>query len=220
LDNPQLTPSAEVTLARLHVIAEGDRVRTARITIANWDEYETAGLLLRDVKKNKEEGLSEFNAIYEPLWQAVKALRQRRAEVIGPWEAAEERLREAMTDFHVRYQKEQEEKSLAAAEEAMAGIDELTDPTEILDRAATAKAELQKIQTLEPEPEGISYREHWVAKVENIRVLAAAVGDGSEDEDLIQPNMKRLQELARSLRGKFQVPGCSAENRPVIQVRS
>jgi hypothetical protein len=200
-------------------MAEGDRARAVANVITTDDEYEQAGIVLRDVRKNKQAGLEEFDAIYEPLWEAVKALRKRKAEVIGPWEEAEQSLRDAMTEFHAARTARVETERLDAAEAAMAGIDEVTDPDEILERAATAKAELQKIQTPEKQPDGISYRDHWVAEVVNVRALALAVGAGEEDEDLINPNMKRLHELARALRTKFTIPGVIAKNRPVLQVR-
>ena len=214
-----LAESTDIALARLSVMAASDRARAAKLVIATEDEYQQATAILKDVRRNKEEGLLEFSAIYDPLWQAVKALRKRREEVVGPWEEAEKTLRGAMVDFHTHRKREQENARLAAAEAAMEGIDEVEDPVEILERAASAKAELQKIQTPEKEPDGISYRDHWTATVVDIRALAAAVADGSQDEDLIKPNTKRLHELARGLRTRFQVPGCTADNNPVLQVR-
>lgn len=214
-----LSESTDIALSRLSVMSASDRARASKLVIATEPEYEQASVVLRDIRRNKETGLAEFEAIYNPLWQAVKALRKRKEEVVGPWEEAERTLREAMTEFHTRRTTEQEQARLAAAEAAMEGIEDIEDPAEILERAATAKLELQKSSEPQAQPDGISYRDHWVAVVDDVRALAAAVADGSEDEDLINPNMKRLHELARGLRKRFQVPGCRAENKPVLQVR-
>jgi hypothetical protein len=149
-------------------------------------------------------------------------MRARRAEVIDPWERAEENLKRCMTVYHEKRTRELEGRRLAAAEELMADIDEVEDPDEVVERAAAAKMELQKIPESGLEADGISYRDNWKARVVDPRALARAVGNNELPEDYVTPNMTVLNKLAAGLKEHFagKVPGCIAENKRVLQVRT
>jgi hypothetical protein len=211
----------DAMLAKLTVLAEADAHRAGELVIYNDEDYSRAAVLLREIKRNHQEGLAEYEAIYNPLWQAVEAMRARRAEVIDPWERAEQSLKRVMATYHEKRVRELEERRIAAAEVLMADIDQVEDPKEVVERAAAAKVELQKIPDEGPEADGISYRDNWKARVVDPRALALAVGNNELPEDYVTPNMTLLNKLAASLKEHFagKVAGCIAENNRVLQVR-
>jgi rRNA processing protein Gar1 len=58
---------------------------------------------------------------------------------------------------------------------------------------------------------GMSYLDTWRAEVVSIRDLCRAIADGKAPEDLVEPNMGRLNAIARALKGTMSVPGVQAK---------
>lgn len=179
--------------------------------------YEFAGTILRDIKAEIKRSKDEYEHLYRPLKTAMDRLRARWKEVTQPFDEAERLLRSAMTRYTQEKEKAAREEALRLAAEARKELEaEKADEQKVV--ALVERA--QEIQTEAPDLEGISYREHWKAEVIDIRLLCGAVAAGKAEPDLVAPNMKRLNEIARAMKTAFDVPGCEAIKDKVIQVRS
>lgn len=178
--------------------------------------YEFAGTVLRDIKVEVKRAKDEYEYLYRPLKTAMDRLRDKWKEVTAPFDQAEAMLRGAMTEYGREKESRARAEALRLAAEARRELEqEKADARKV----ETLVQKAQEIQTQAPDVEGISYREHWKAEVTDIRELCRAVADGTVDADLVLPNMKRLGEIARAMKGSFAVPGCTAVKDKVIQVR-
>jgi hypothetical protein len=93
------------------------------------------------------------------------------------------------------------------------------------DRAEEIRAAVPVISTpiVVPQPTkvaGIAVRETWSAEVTDIKALCRAVADGAAPANLVEPNMKVLNTLARSLKAEMRFPGVRAVSEKGLSARA
>ena len=179
-------------------------------------DYELAGSIVRRAQQEKKAAEAEYQHLYRPIKTAMDRLRARWKEVSAPWDEAQTILRAAMTTYAT-------EKEQASREEALklaaAARKEMEKPEASVEKVESLVAKAQAIDESAPQVEGVSYRENWTAEVDDLIALCAAVAAGDVPADLVQPNMKRLREMAKAMKDTFKVPGCRAVVKKVMQVR-
>jgi len=184
--------------------------------ITSDDDYELAGNIVRRAQQEKKEAEAEYQHLYRPIKTAMDRLRTRWKEVSAPWDEAQTILRGAMTTYATA-------KEQAAREEALklaaAARKEMEKPTTNAKKVEALVAKAQEIDEGAPEVQGVSYRENWGVEVDDPIALCAAVAAGDVPADLVEPNMKRLREMAKAMKDTFKVPGCRAVVKKVMQVR-
>jgi hypothetical protein len=66
-------------------------------------------------------------------------------------------------------------------------------------------------------PEGISTSDKWSAEVTDFFALVRGVVNDEAPTDVLQPNQKRLDEMARALRDGLKIPGVKAVRETVVR---
>ncbi len=84
-------------------------------------------------------------------------------------------------------------------------------------RAAAVRAAPPPIVLSPPAPTmpkvaGVSFRDHWTAKVVDLRALVAAVAKGEQPLELLQADQTALDALARTFKQHLDVPGVEAKH--------
>jgi hypothetical protein len=180
------------------------------------DDYELAGEIVRRAKQEKAEAEKEYKELYQPAKLVVDRLRNRWREVSAPWDLADRILRQAMTLYTEQKEQAAREEALLLAAKAR---EELDKPDADAEKVEAMIEKAQRIDESPPPVSGVSYRESWTVEVDDITALCGAVAVGEAASDLVQPNMKRLREMAKAMKDTFNVPGCRAVAKKVMQVR-
>ncbi len=197
--------------------------------ITTRETYNAAGELGRSVKARQKEIADTKRGILAPINEAhnrVMALfkpietnlgnaeRLLKASMLD-WEHAERRRREEAEAEARRKHQEEQERLAAEAEAAAAAGNE---------QRATVLQEMAEDVPLETPPPveraaGTSVRQVWHGEVTDKRALLQAVLTGRASLDLIDVNMPRLNQLARELKGDFNLPGARAVAEEQMAVR-
>lgn len=161
-----------------------------------------------------------IKAAHEAHKQAVAALQR----VDDSFKQAELKYRTKMASFLAEEKRRADEERLRLeAEERKRHEEEQEKAIEQAEAAGATPAEVQAIiqqaeatpavQVFVPEPEkprGYAMPETWSAEVIDIKVLCRAIADGQASANLITPNLTALNQMARAMKGTFNVPGCKA----------
>lgn len=181
----------------------------------------------------RRKAIEEF---FEPLVKAAnaahKALTSKRAAVLAQLEAPERLLRNRLAS----YQQEQERQRLTLQGQALeAARQEAERQKYAAAEAAMDKGELERAERIldgpapmvapavveQPEAlNGVSFTENWTAEVDDLATLVAAVAAGRVQLPAVMADMKVLNQMARSLKSAFNVPGCHVVCQKVARVRT
>lgn len=163
--------------------------------IVDAESYKNAGDLLVKIRTIRKRWKEVINPIKSKAYEAWKQACSTENKVDEPFAKAEEMIIPAMLSF--QQQSEQERKQ----NEAKNGQDMVILPK--LDRI-----------------EGISTLETWSCEVESLMALIEAIAKGDHPTVCVEPNMKFLNQQAKSLKEEFNVAGCKSVKKTGYQVRA
>lgn len=238
--------TAPATKDGLAIEAQTWSQRARALTITDRESCLNASHLLRSIKGLRSQIQLWFEPHIEAAMetkrkadQARKALVDEKDRMEAPlvaaeglvkrvlltWEQEQERIRQ---DEERRLQAEADRRAEAINLEAAAALELLANKTgdaEMLQEAhdiltQPTEAPVVSVAKTMPKVQGIAYRDQWKAHDEvNIRVLAAAVAEGSVSPTFLVPNMAALHNFARATKGTQSVPGVKFWNDRQIAAR-
>ena len=171
-----------------------DAAKAMRIETAA-DAEATAGWL-RGLAERRRAVEEYFEPLVRAAHEAHRLLTSRRAAAIAWAEQPDGIVRAKLA----AWMREENERAAVAAAEA-------------------SRSESVAVVVAPAKVAGVTSVEVARAEVMSVRELARAVADGVVPADLVTPNQRRLDELARALRESFEVPGCRVVVTSQVRVR-
>lgn len=155
-----------------------------------------------------KEALAALKRIDDPLARAESALRPKIAGYADRIRREEEAERRRVEEEARRAQEAEAEARIEEAEQQGAT------PEEVAAIVAAAEAAPAVIVAPSPKPQpiapGVGTAERWTAQVTDIKALCRAIADGTVSTEFVVPNATALNQMARSQKQTFNVPGCRA----------
>lgn len=198
-------------------------VRLAReFNVASLDDYRVAANELKKIKQRRDALDAARKQITRPLDEAKARVMDLFKPVIALLDEAEtlyKRTMLAYSDEQARIQREQQAKleeearkereRLAREAEKAAAKGRTERAEELQQRAAATVAPV--VAAAAPTAAGVHERTVWKCREEvDVVELCRAVAEGKVAPLAVLPNMKFLNEQARSLEDHFNIPGCKA----------
>lgn len=183
-----------------------------------WAEYWTP---LKDAAHKSWKGLCDkFNEGDSPAATAENTVKR----AILDWDMEQERLRQEAqrkAEEEAR-KKEEEERAAQAAQMEFEGVSE-DDIDAVLSAPPVAVAPV--VQPTYQKASGISKRDNWVTKVTDLKSLCKAIGAGkfklnpTETQKAVEFFESLLKSHAVANQTTMNIPGCKAENQPILGAR-
>lgn len=204
----QSTPEAQAAAA----IKEASRSlvpytkKYEKISTVNTEpEYKTVAEALSWAKSSVAEMEEKRKKIVKPFNDGVKAINADFKESKAPFEELITKLDKLLTDYEER--RRQIEVKLAEKAARSAQKRGETQYAEDIRHEALTKS-------VAPEKAAVRSNVYWSSEVKNMRLLMQAVLDGVVDSDLVIPNQKKLDALARTIRKQdLKIPGVEGVSR-------
>lgn len=179
------------------------------VIIKDQESYEYQALRLRTVKTQWSEIETKRKELSKPFQLAVKQLNDFFNEPLDVLKRAEASIKNALiryTDIKEKERLEEERKLRIEAEKQAAKLEKKADKQE--EKGQTEKAEETRMEAASiPVPvvekkvgkvKGISYKENWKFRI---------IDESKIPRKYLIPNEKELGLIARSTKGKVNVPG-------------
>lgn len=198
-------------------------IKGLRTDIANWfaPHIDAAMETKRKAEAGRKGLVDEKDRMEAPLVEAEGVIKR----TLLAWETEQECIRR---DEERRLQAEADRRAEAIALEGAAALEleaNRTGNVEMLQEAhdilsQPTEAPIVAVRPTMPKVQGVTYRDNWKAHDDvNIRVLAAAVVEGSVSTTFLTPNMTALNNFARATKGTQSVPGVKLFNDRQIAAR-
>lgn len=192
------------------------------LKIVDAESYERGTQIFHTIKDFRREINATFDPIIDLAHKAHKEAIAQKKKVESPLVEAETILRPAMAAYEEERRRIQAEAQRKAEEEARKIAED-----EALAEAAAAEAAGDSgvaeaiinspvvaphvvAAPVAPTVKGVSYRDNWSAQVTDMMALVKAVAAGTQPITLLAANLPTLNQMARALKGAFNVPGCRA----------
>lgn len=201
------------------------------VAITDNKTYNEANELVRRIKEKSKDLNSRRKEITKPLDDAKKKVMELFKPPLEVMNSAEKIIKAKMIGYNEaqdRIRKEEEAKARGeqrrmqeklhkdALHAAKQGDTEMANfYAEQADHVPVISREVEK-----PKAAGAVTMEIWSAEVVDIDALAKAVINGEASPEAILPNMKFLNQMAKSLKKNFNVPGAKAVSRKTVAVRT
>lgn len=154
-----------------------------------------------------------FRTFDDPLAAAWNALKK----IVGDYQIKVEAERRRVQEEETRKAREAQEDK-ANAEAAIAAAQGAS--AEVVEQVRAETVSQAPVPIVEsPKMAGVSMREDWYANVKDKMALIRAIAEGKASPELVDPNMTKLNGLAKSLKKTMNVPGVEALSRSVTSVR-
>ena len=199
-------------MAELAVIHGGEYNDARDLTIVNADQYEAAGAFLVDIRRRRKDLKAEYEELATPQREALRVLQKKFKGADEPLAKADDIL----MDKTRTWWQEQKAARAAADAESLAVLAKAIEDDD-LEKVAEV---IETAEKPEPKAAGISYRTTWSAQILDLRRLCMAIATGDVSVDLVTPDMKRLNAMARANREMMNVPGVKAVPKTTQQVRT
>lgn len=207
-------------------------VEQAKAIVINSDDtFQEAGLFLKGLKAIQKSIEDTFSAPIKAAHLAHKAIVAAKDKHYEPVEMAEKIIKAKLAVYH-----DQEIMNAAQEAEEMAKIARKRAEDEQIKLAASLESSGQKLEAAEVLREeitlpviqarliakvgGVSFREKWDGKVENIGKLVQAIAAGTAPLTLIQVNETVLRQFSESTKGSIKVPGVQFFSTKVVSGKS
>lgn len=232
----EATQNAAIAMAEVAVKAD-DEISVAMLSTAENLEIKTAeemaasGEMLRTIK-GRQGALSAARLdITRPMDAAKKRVMALFQPAIDRLAQAETTIKAAILTYTQAQEQERREAQAelnAAAERTRTQLIEQAethDETGRHSRAETLRERADVVQAptvaAAEVPRGaVHIKTTWHAEVTDLQALARAYADGGRAVELILPNMKVLNDLARTLKGDLTIPGVKAVSEEGVTARS
>lgn len=209
-----------MTEAQLEIQAPSIEQQALAIRVTDEFTCAEATGLLGVIGGMKEEAEARFRPIIARAHQTHKEALAQENIVIGPLKRGEIFLRNAIALYMRELDLRRIEEQRVAEDEAKRAQEELLEQRVIMAEARGASYEevaaiiaqpvpIPMARYVPPPPKiaGISARINYRAEVTNMRDLCKAVAEGRLDPSYVDANMSVLNALARSSKGRANVPG-------------
>jgi hypothetical protein len=174
-----------------------DQAKTLVANLKDISSFENVILFAKGLKNFRKEWEGMIAPAKEAADQAHQAICDMERKISEPLERAEkEILKPAIARF------EQEQEKIRMETEARL-------KTETGFDIAVPK---------ETRMEGVSYRTTYFAMVTDVKALIQGVIDGSVPADAVSPNMKALNQAARSFKDTLNWPGVEVKSERVVAI--
>lgn len=204
-----------------------EQARAIRITSV--ETYQSACEFLKTIKALRTEIADTFDPHIDRAFQAHRALVKEKKEAEAPlqdaelsakralvaWDTEQERLRrveQQRLEEEARQREEERrlEEAIALEAEAQATGDASLqmEATALLEQPVQAPA--VAVARFTPKVDGISYRETWSCRLNDLSALVRYVAEHPQFLGLLQFNQTTGNQLARSMRARLKVPGIEA----------
>lgn len=177
--------------------------------------YREVAEFLLGIKALRAKIAATFDEHIKRAYDAHRALCAEKRHAEAAAVAAERIAKDLLTEWDAAQARarEQERVALAAAlqEQQLADAVAVADADpEQADEILAAPVPLAAVAPAVPKVEGISYRETWSARVDDLDALIRAAILNDHFRAYLLPNMPALHALARSLRARLKIPGVTA----------
>jgi hypothetical protein len=201
------------------------------LTITTSEEMTASGALLKTVMA-RQKALTELRlSITRPMDKAKKRVLELFAPALDRLTNAEHTIKGAVLTYtreQERLRREAQAELDAAAERERLRLLESAEEHRGLAQGGEAaelerEAETVQAPTVAPAeaPSGqMHVRVTWHAEVTDLAALAKAYAEGEMSIELMLPNMKLLNEMARTFKGDLTVPGVRAVSEEGIAARA
>jgi chromosome segregation ATPase len=198
-------------------------------TINTVEQYESTAGLLKDVKAYRDRVEAFFAPHKDRAHKAWKGLVDEEKKALAPALQAEADIKAELSRFHseqeaarreqqrvleeqARRREEQARLEEAAALELEAQRTGDTDLQQQAEELVNTPVETPTVQvaSFTPKVSGLSFRETWSARVDDLKKLIAWVAKNPADFNLLQPNTTALNAKARSQKSGMNVDGVKA----------
>lgn len=189
--------------------------------------FQKAGDFLRVVKSMASEITTFWDPLKKKAFEAHRSLTAAEKGQLAPLVEAETYLKRGMAVYQEQEEKRRreeerrlqeearkkaEEDRLALAIEAEQAGDKLS-AEELI--AAPVEAPVVVVKS-ETKAAGVSFRDNWKARVNDLRALARGVADGTVPAMAILPNQSFLDNQARASKGEIKYPGVQSYAEKVV----
>jgi hypothetical protein len=190
-------------------------------TVTNHEEFVGANAELQSIKKKSKEIEAKRQELKAPILEAGRKVDDLFKPALAVLAAAEEAIKKQMIAYQreqERIRKEAEDKArieLERAERARMKAIEKGDVTKVAkleERVASIAATVADSPPL-TKVRGFSITEIWNAQVVDFMALVKAVAAGKQPIELLLPNEKALDDLAKAHTTNLSIPGVLAVKR-------
>lgn len=209
--------------------------RVTAIKIVDQDSYDQASNLLLAVVKPFRSRWKDFwyGTVTNPgpvklAHKTYQSLLDKFNEGDDPLESAEKKLKGAIQVWddeqtRIVQERQREAQRKAEADEAARRLQEsvmaeevgaVEEAEAIMSAPSTAVA--APVEPTYQRATGISSRENYKCRVEDLKALCKAIGKGEVPVTYVEPNMSALNARAKADKLTMQIPGCKAYNDPII----
>lgn len=207
------------------------------VEIVDDASFQATGLFARQIAAYLKRVHEFMDPICEATHQAHKTATGQRARLLEAAETAKRIVDTALAAWE-QSERDRVARELAAAEaERLAAEQAQEQAVEQKVEALIEAGNLDEAQALIDAPppapvvftppvkgvakvEGVSFRTTWEAEVKDLKALLKAVLAGTAPINAVEPNMKVLHGLARSLQKHMNIPGVEAKEKRSSAVRA
>jgi len=216
MSDPIIVSSQEANQAKAE--AEVILSISQAFSVESHDEFLLANVELQSIKKKAKEIEAKRQELKAPILEAGRKVDDLFKPALAVLAAAEEAIKKQMVTWQreqERIRRETEEaarKELERAERARIKAIEKGDVTKVAkleEKVATIAATVSEAPEV-PKAKGFYITEIWTANVVDFMALVKAVAAGKQPLELLLPNQKVLDDLAKGHQANLSVPGVLA----------
>lgn len=234
MTEPVLVPEAEAIATE----ALAWPARAQALAIRDHLSYIEAGEFLKTIRGLRGRIGETLDPHIKRAHEAHKALVAEKARAEAPLLAAEATLKTALAEYDVAQEvlrqaeenrlraiaRQDEEARRVAAAAALEAEGRATGDEALLQEAERVLDAPLPVSVVvaptTPKLAGVSYRDHWTARVVNMRALIAWVAVHPGHDHLLKVNQTALDSLARALRDGLRIDGVEPQNKRTAAVAS
>jgi hypothetical protein len=207
-------------------------VKAGNLIVRDQRSYDVAADLLGAIKVLRAEVNASYDPIIRKCHEAHRAAVAEKRRIEAPLAEAEDAIKRKVASFVRERERERLEEERRARDEAEREAEcERADMLRAAREAGASRAELRAIKdapvavasvAVAPtfaKASNLVMRSCWVAEVTDMRVLCAAVADGTAPVDAVMPNGAVLNKLAAGLKLAMNIPGVRAVERDGVSVK-
>jgi exonuclease VII large subunit len=203
--------------------------QNAQLTIANQGDYESASIVLKNVKSRYKELDEQRKEITKPIDDAKKSVMNLFKAPLELLEKAENHIKRQMIDYTNEQERKAREEQLRLQRIAEQEAEKERKRIEAQIQRAEASGKLEKAGMLKERkedvevltvpvvaprietPKGVSFREAWSAEVTNIDLVP---------REYLMVNLQALNKVAQATKGSLVIPGVKFNCEKILASRN
>lgn len=211
--------------------------RASALTVKSQSDYDGCAEFLRSIKGLKKEIDQTFDDSIKKAHEAHKAIVAAKKKHYEPLDSAEKIIKQKSLAWYQQEQRKAQEEQRRIEEEARRAEEKRRAELEAQAQKWEEKGNAEKAQERReaaeqvhvPAPvvenrvekaEGQAIKTIWRAQVIDIVALCRAIAEGKLPPTMVDPNMKNLNALARTMQDKMTYPGVKFIAEQTMSVRA